>query len=68
MRPLTLRLPHLLAASLLVMPPAAVAAQSAPASRPPAALHDSIDVASLEFDGATAVSPDDLKRIVFTRT
>jgi len=31
-------------------------------------LHDSIDVATLEFAGAEAVSPDDLKRIVFTRT
>ena len=31
-------------------------------------LHDSIDVATLEFAGAQAVSPDDLKRVVFTRT
>jgi outer membrane protein insertion porin family/translocation and assembly module TamA len=40
----------------------------ADAARPVVGLHDSIDVASLEFAGAEAVSPDDLKRIVFTRT
>ena len=47
-----------------------VAAQSGGegSGRPAAGLHDSINVASLEFDGATAVSPDDLKRVVFTRT
>ena len=50
------------------MPSITAAAQS-PASPPPVVgLHDSIDVATLEFDGATAVSPDDLKRVVFTRT
>jgi outer membrane protein insertion porin family len=67
---LTLRLRFFLAASLFVTPCAVVRAQSAdaPASRPAVAPHDSIDVASLEFDGATAVSPDDLKRVVFTRT
>ena len=37
------------------------------AARPVVGLHDSIDVASLEFPGAQAVSTDDLKRIVFTR-
>ena len=36
-------------------------------ARPVVGLHDSIDVASLEFAGAQAVSPDDLKLIVFTR-
>jgi len=51
-------------------PFAVVAAQSGGggATPPKVGLHDSIDVASLEFAGAEAVSPDDLKRIVFTRT
>jgi outer membrane protein assembly factor BamA len=54
----------------LVAPVSVVAAQAGGdgLARPMAGLHDSIDVASLEFDGATAVSPDDLKRVVFTRT
>ena len=70
MRPLYLRLRSFLAAPLLVAPFAIVAAQSggAGAAPPVVGLHDSIDVASLEFAGAKAVSPDDLKRIVFTRT
>jgi len=60
----------LLAASLLVAPFTVIAAQSgdAGAKRPIVAPHDSIDVASLEFAGATEVSTDDLKRVVFTRT
>ncbi len=41
---------------------------AATTTRPIVGLHDSINVASLEFAGATAVSTDDLKRIVFTRT
>ena len=51
-------------------PFAIAAAQSgdSDAARPIVGLHDSIDVASLEFAGAKAVSTDDLKRIVFTRT
>jgi outer membrane protein insertion porin family/translocation and assembly module TamA len=53
-----------------VTPFAIAAAQSgdSDAARPIVGLHDSIDVASLEFAGAKAVSTDDLKRIVFTRT
>ena len=45
-------------------------AQSGGASteRPAVGLHDSIDVARLVFDGAHAVSPDELKLVVFTRT
>ena len=65
----SLRLHACLAASLFVAPFAVAAGQSGDASAArPVALHDSIDVASLEFAGAKAVSPDDLKRIVFTRT
>ena len=41
---------------------------SAGGERPVVGLHDSIDVASLEYAGALAVSKDDLKRVVFTRT
>jgi outer membrane protein insertion porin family/translocation and assembly module TamA len=54
----------------MVTPFTVIAAQSADtdATRPVVALHDSIDVASLEFAGAKAVSTDDLKRVVFTRT
>ena len=61
---------YLLAASLCVAPFAVAAGQTggAPAARPVVGLHDSIDVATLEFAGAEAVSPDDLKRVVFTRT
>jgi outer membrane protein assembly factor BamA len=65
----TLRLRAFLAASLLVTPCVVVAAQSpAGVGRPILALHDSMDVATLEFEGAHAVSPDDLKRVVFTRS
>ncbi|PYP79365.1 MAG: hypothetical protein DMD35_08590 [Gemmatimonadetes bacterium] len=54
----------------MVAPFAVAAGQSGGAreARPVVGLHDSIDVASLEFAGAKAVSTDDLKRIVFTRT
>ena len=41
---------------------------AASAERPVVGLHDSIDVAKLVFDGAHAVSPDELKLVVFTRT
>lgn len=70
MRSSFLRLLAILAASRFVAPFDVVGAQSAEpaAPRPVVGLHDSIDVASLEFAGAEAVSPDDLKRIVFTRT
>jgi outer membrane protein assembly factor BamA len=64
----TLHLRALLAASLLAAPSAAAAQSAGAADRPRVGLHDSIDVASLEFDGAHAVSPDDLKRVIFTRT
>ena len=52
------------------MPIRLVCAQpgAATAARPVVGLHDSINVASLEFAGANSVSKDDLKRIVFTRT
>ncbi len=46
------------------MAPAAVRAQS---SAPAAGLHDSLDVAALVFDGATAVSTTDLRSVIFTR-
>jgi outer membrane protein insertion porin family len=63
------RLRCLLAASLFVAPFAVAAGQTsgAPEARPVVGLHDSIDVATLEFAGAKAVSTDDLKRVVFTR-
>src|SRR3954467_3243569 len=68
-RTTSLRLPVVLAASLLVAPFVVAASQTGAesATHPVVGLHDSIDVASLEFAGATAVSTDDLKRIVFTR-
>jgi outer membrane protein assembly factor BamA len=68
-RSLPLRFHHLLAASLCAMPIRFAGAQSAAptAARPAVGLHDSIDVASLEFAGAHEVSPDDLKLVVFTR-
>lgn len=55
----------LLAASLLIATPfvARARAQSAPVDP-----RDSIDVASLTFDGAKAVSTTDLKTVIFTRT
>jgi outer membrane protein insertion porin family len=58
------------AASLFVAPFAVAAGQAGGTREAPPAvgLHDSIDVASLEFAGAKAVSKDDLKRVVFTRT
>ncbi len=58
LRPLT-------AASLLIATPLVAPAQTgAPVTDP----HDSLDVVSLTFDGATEVSPSDLKLVVFTRT
>ena len=56
--------------SVLAQQPAAAdaAASAAAEPRPVVALHDSMDVASLTFPGATAVSTDDLKRVIFTRT
>jgi outer membrane protein insertion porin family len=66
---LSLRFHLLLAAALCAVPIGIARAQSAPsAERPVVGLHDSIDVASLKFDGAQAVTPDELKLIVFTRT
>ena len=52
------------------MPVRLAHAQSGAASahRPAVGLHDSIDVASLEFAGAQAVTPAELKLVVFTRT
>ena len=38
------------------------------ADLPAVGLHDSINVASLEFAGAHAVTPAELKLVVFTRT
>jgi outer membrane protein assembly factor BamA len=64
----SLRLRTYLAASLLVTPCAVAAGQSSAGGRPIVGLHDSMNVATLEFEGAHAVSPDDLKRVVFTRT
>ncbi|MEP6992429.1 MAG: BamA/TamA family outer membrane protein [bacterium] len=54
----------LLAASLLVSSTRVARAQAAPQRR---ALHDSITVTTVTFPGATNVSTDDLKRVVFTR-
>ena len=53
-----------LAATLLVVGAFPVLAQGASAKR---GLHDSITVTTVIFAGATDVSPDDLKRVVFTR-
>ena len=39
----------------------------AQAVAPPRGLHDSISVTTVTFAGATHVSPDDIKRVVFTR-
>ena len=52
------------------MPVRLAQAQSGAASadRPAVGLHDSIDVASLEFAGAHEVTPAELKLVVFTRT
>ena len=53
-----------LAAALLVACALPVLGQGASAKR---ARHDSITVTTVTFPGATDVSPDDLKRVVFTR-
>ncbi len=55
-----------LATLLLAAAPGVARAQASPASRPDP--RDSIDVASLTFDGAHAVSPADLRLVIFTRT
>jgi outer membrane protein assembly factor BamA len=55
----------LLPASLLIATPFVTHAQGRPASSDP---RDSMDVASLTFDGAKAVSTSDLKLVIFTRT
>jgi outer membrane protein insertion porin family len=55
----------LLAASLILAAPFVAAAQ-APAGAPD--LRDSMDVASLTFEGATDVDASDLKLVIFTRT
>ena len=70
MRLLSLRFHLLLAALLCAMPVRLAQAQSGAASadRPAVGLHDSIDVASLEFAGAHEVTPAELKLVVFTRT
>ncbi|HEX7980947.1 MAG TPA: POTRA domain-containing protein, partial [Gemmatimonadaceae bacterium] len=70
MRLLSLRFHLLLAAALCAVPFRLAQSQSGAAStgRPAVGLHDSIDVAKLVFDGAHAVSPAELKLVVFTRT
>jgi outer membrane protein insertion porin family/translocation and assembly module TamA len=55
----------LVATSLLVATPALAGAQH---TRARDGLRDSLDVASLTFDGARAVSPMDLRQVIFTRT
>jgi outer membrane protein insertion porin family len=55
----------LLSASLLLATPFVARAQSRPTPPDP---RDSIDVASLTFDGAKNVSTSDLKLVIFTRT
>ena len=54
----------LLTASFLVLSSGRAHAQ---ASAPPRGLHDSITVTTVTFAGAKDVSPDDIKRVVFTR-
>jgi outer membrane protein assembly factor BamA len=54
----------LLATSLVVAAPLAATGQVA---RPKLALHDSMDVATVAFPGATRVSTDDLRGVIFTR-
>src|SRR5438309_8628976 len=54
----------LVATSLLLATPFVARAQARPASPDP---RDSIDVASLTFDGAKEVSATDLKTVLFTR-
>ena len=53
-----------IAASLLVLSSVSAHAQGAMPRRDP---HDSITVTKLSFPGATHVSPDDLRRLLFTR-
>ena len=65
MAALSLPLRALLAASLLLATPF-VAASQGPAGRPDP--RDSMDVASLTFDGANEVDASDLKLVIFTRT
>ena len=56
----------LLATSLLVAAPGMARAQTSRAE--PADAHDSLDVATLTFDGAREVSAADLRTVIFTRT
>lgn len=53
-----------IAASLVAFASGTVRAQPAAPRR---ALHDSVTVTTVTFPGATHVSPDDLKRVIFTR-
>jgi outer membrane protein assembly factor BamA len=57
----------MLAASLLLAAAPLYAHAQSPA-RPALGIHDSMDVTSLTFDGAHAVSTSDLKSVIFTRT
>jgi outer membrane protein insertion porin family len=52
----------------LLLAAAPMLARAQATGRPPLGLHDSVDVTSLTFDGAHAVSPSDLKLVIFTRT
>ena len=52
----------------LLLAAAPIAARAQASVTPVAAVHDSMDVSALTFDGAHAVSPADLKRVIFTRT
>ena len=54
-----------LAASFMVLCSGLAHAQAA---APPRGLHDSITVTTVTFAGAKDVSPDDIKRVVFTRS
>jgi outer membrane protein assembly factor BamA len=54
----------LLATSLVVAAPVAASGQ---AGRPKLALHDSMDVSTAAFPGATKVSTTDLRGVIFTR-
>ena len=57
----------MLAATLLVAAAPLYAHAQSP-TRPALGVHDSMDVTSLTFDGARAVSASDLKSVIFTRT
>src|SRR6476661_2803719 len=57
----------MLAATLLVAAAPLYARAQSP-TRPVLGIHDSMDVTSLTFEGARAVSTSDLKSVIFTRT